>query len=66
VLAGEVYFLDRMPIHFDDSIHPNVLITITGVLTAVLWIRPFPMPHHVCATPEEGLEWLKSLARRAA
>ena len=133
----------RMPIYFDDSIHPNVLITITGnvdadeyeryherllssmrgakqsgvkigivvdgrnsqppgakerrrmaqfledhsallaetvsgqaivlsnalqrgVLTAILWVRPFPMPHLVCATPAEGLAWVRSLSRSAA
>jgi hypothetical protein len=34
-----------------------------GVLTAVLWIRPFPVPHNVAATPAEGEAWLRSRMR---
>jgi hypothetical protein len=35
-----------------------------GVLTALLWVRPLPMPYTVCATVQEGRTWLAS--RRAA
>ncbi len=37
-----------------------------GVLTAILWVRPFPMPHYVCATPGEGFAWLRTLEREVA
>lgn len=30
---------------------------VRGVLTAILWLQPLPMPHHVCSTLEEALEW---------
>jgi len=37
-----------------------------GVLTAILWVRPFPMPHFVASTREEGAAWLATLRRAAA
>jgi hypothetical protein len=37
-----------------------------GVLTAILWVRPFPIPHYVCATPAEGLAWLEARLGKAA
>ena len=30
---------------------------VRGVLTAILWLQPLPMPHHVCGTLAEALEW---------
>jgi len=37
-----------------------------GVLTAILWIRPFPMPHYLASSREEGLVWLATRRREAA
>jgi hypothetical protein len=31
---------------------------IRGILTAIFWVRPPYAQHHVCAQPDEGLEWL--------
>jgi hypothetical protein len=36
-----------------------------GILTTFLWIRPFAVPHRLCATVEEAEAWLyESLPRR--
>jgi hypothetical protein len=37
-----------------------------GVLTAILWVRPFPMPHYLASSREEGMAWLATLRREAA
>lgn len=37
-----------------------------GVLTAILWIRPFPMPHYVTGSPEDGVAWLEAQRRGLA
>ena len=34
-----------------------------GVLTALLWFRPLPVPYVVATTPEEGERWLANLER---
>lgn len=30
---------------------------VRGILTAILWLQPLPMPHEVCSSVEEGLDW---------
>ncbi len=30
---------------------------VRGILTAILWLQPLPMPHEVCGTIEEALDW---------
>jgi len=30
---------------------------VRGLLTAILWLQPLPMPHEVCATIEGALDW---------
>ena len=30
---------------------------VRGVLTAILWLQPLPMPHHVCSTLADALTW---------
>jgi hypothetical protein len=32
---------------------------IRGVLTAILWLQPLPMPHRVLKKLEEGIEWCR-------
>jgi len=36
---------------------------VRGVLTAILWLQPLPMPHHVCSTLAEALEWAEQRLR---
>ncbi len=30
---------------------------VRGILTAILWLQPLAMPHEVCGTVEEALDW---------
>jgi len=37
---------------------------LRGMLTAILWIAPHPIPHRVCKTVAEGRAWARSQLQR--
>lgn len=37
---------------------------LRGMLTAILWIAPHPIPHRVCKTAAEGRAWARSQLQR--
>lgn len=36
---------------------------LRGMLTAILWVAPHPIPHFVCATAAEGRAWARGQLR---
>jgi hypothetical protein len=42
---------------------PNPLMR--GVVTAIFWVAPPPVPHHLFATCEEASDWADSLIKAA-
>lgn len=39
---------------------------LRGMLTAILWFAPHPIPHHVCETPAAGRAWARAQLQRSS